>query len=803
AGRGVGWREVARWGARPLAALVAPWRRLAAAGAWRGGAAAESAVLVALLAVLAFYFVLALFTLPLNYDSNTYRLSRVALWLQEGHLYHFATNDDRQNWIGQNADLVMLWLTGLFRRGYPLVKLAQWGGGVLACLAVVQLGAWLGLARVWRLGAALVLVGIPTVATQFISSQTDLFTAGCLVAGLAFLPAALAGPRRPEWLLVGLGGGLALGAKATVFYWAPGLAVLLAGWAWLARAAPREVVRGALVAALVALPLCSFNFALNAIDLASPVAPPRALKAQAQIERVGAPASTLAGGVGAIAWQLFEPHSNPLLPAAVVQPVFRGLLDWLAEHRWSFRGLRRELAAQGGWRTRGLNEDEASFGVVPAAAALLGALLAFVAWARGARDGGKLAVLALALAGFVVFYAWSTNVGVNQYRYFCLAAPFTALLAVAPFARRPSRWAAAAGALLLVAQAATAVYVGVASRNQGLAVLLDPSASRWHRHWLETRRLAELLGTRPLRIGVAIDKDSWQAPLMRTGVAHRWLPVNKWQVRAHRSLDRLLASARLDALVGDPYLLQHLAQANVVARHVESEIQVRRSLYRPPAPGERLGPRVLFTEGVYQDRWTGARAAIWLTGWDSGSYEIELANPTALARQVEASSGRESRTFALAPGATVRHAVAVRAQDVVVLQITPPYLPAEHGFVTDGRRLGLLLGPWDGVTADAVYADGWTAARAAYRLADWTAGSFALELANAAPFARTLRVASSRDHGRWELAAGETRRVAVAVAPGDTVAIDVEPPFVPRREGLGDDPRELGLMVRRAGAPDF
>ncbi|HEX9799103.1 MAG TPA: hypothetical protein VGC00_02925, partial [Thermoanaerobaculia bacterium] len=235
-GERVGPRALARWARRPLAALAAPLRAVLAAEGWRRGRRSQTALLAAILGVLGFYLVLALFTPPLNWDSNTYRLSRVALWLQEGSLEHIPTNEARQNWVGQNAELVMLWLTGFFRREYPLVKLAQYGGGILACLAVHQLAGWLGMSRLWRLVGAAALVGMPTVATQFISSQTDLFTAGCLAAGLAFLPAALSGPRRGEWLLVGAGYGLALGAKATVLYWAPGLALLVAGWAWTERA---------------------------------------------------------------------------------------------------------------------------------------------------------------------------------------------------------------------------------------------------------------------------------------------------------------------------------------------------------------------------------------------------------------------------------------------------------------------------------------------------------------------------------------------------------------------------------------
>ncbi|HEX9641500.1 MAG TPA: hypothetical protein VGB13_09320 [Candidatus Krumholzibacteria bacterium] len=68
-GERVGPRGLARWALRPLAALVAPLRGLFSTEAWRRDRLGESVVLLALVSVLGFYLVLALFTPPLNYDS--------------------------------------------------------------------------------------------------------------------------------------------------------------------------------------------------------------------------------------------------------------------------------------------------------------------------------------------------------------------------------------------------------------------------------------------------------------------------------------------------------------------------------------------------------------------------------------------------------------------------------------------------------------------------------------------------------------------------------------------------------------
>jgi hypothetical protein len=795
-----GPRSLARWALAPLAAAWAPLNGLLARAAWRRPRLGESLLLVGIFGVLGFYLLLALFTPPLNHDSNSYRLARVALWLQEGRLEHFSTMEPRMNWVGQNAELVMLWLTGFFRREYPLVKLAQWGGGVLACLAVVQLGGWLGLSRFWRLGAAAILVGIPTVGTQFISSQTDLFTAGCLGAGLAFLPAALRSARPGDWLLVGLGVGLAVGAKATVLYWGPGLGLLLLGWAWTERSAFFGVLRGGLLAAAVALPLCGYNFFLNSLGYDSPVAPAHDLGYAAQVTRAD-PVARVATNALAMTWQLFEPHSNPLLPAALHEPGFAALLDRLAERAQGWRALREALPEQGGWRARGLNEDEASFGLLVALAAALGGLLALAgATRRGEVASRRAALLFVALGGFFFVFCWLQEMRVNQFRYFCIVAPFAALLAATLFASR-SRWGGRAlGALFVSAQLATAVHVGLESRNQGVRVLRDPTAARWYPLWQETRRTVELLGPAPLEVGLVLFSDFWRAPLLRSGVAHRWHPLEARELRDRPTLGAFLAARGLDALVADPLLLRFRDRADVTERRLESALGLRRAVYLPLADGGVAGPRVLAMEGVHSDRWTQGRATFWLTGFAGGGFELGASNPTPLARTLELRSGRESVRRELAPGERIRLAVAVAPRDRVILETTPPFVPAEHRIGPDERPLGLLLDPFDIVNAEGVFADRWTAPRARFRLSAWTKGTFELELDNPTPLLRTLRVRSALAERQWELPPRSARRIVIGVLPEDEVELEVSPGFVPSEVGLGDDERELGVLVRDAPA---
>lgn len=65
------------------------------------------------------------------YDSMTYRLSRVAHWLQEGSVGFMVTNDQRQNYMPVVPDLAMAWILSAGDQGYAGAALAQWLGGVL------------------------------------------------------------------------------------------------------------------------------------------------------------------------------------------------------------------------------------------------------------------------------------------------------------------------------------------------------------------------------------------------------------------------------------------------------------------------------------------------------------------------------------------------------------------------------------------------------------------------------------------------------------------------------------------------
>ena len=176
---------------------------------------------LAVLVILAGLGVIALLSPGMNFDSNTYRLPRIAYWLQQGNLFAFPTNDPKMNYTGHNADLVMLWIIAFADQGYRHAALAQWFGGLIAAFAIYETGRLLRFEIELRLAAVLFFCGLPTIATQFISTQFDLFTAGFLAATLTFVLGAFRSGQVRLFALAGIAFGIALGAKATVLFFLP------------------------------------------------------------------------------------------------------------------------------------------------------------------------------------------------------------------------------------------------------------------------------------------------------------------------------------------------------------------------------------------------------------------------------------------------------------------------------------------------------------------------------------------------------------------------------------------------------
>ena len=338
------------------------------------GKDAAAWIALGLLLVFAALIVLAALGKPVVYDALTYRLSRIGLWLQDGRIAHYATDDARLNYMPVAPDLVMAWLLGAQREGFQWAALAQTFGGGLLLGATAGLARSTGLSRSASLGAAALLFGMANVVPQFTSAGTDLFTAGVFAAAFYLWLAAL---RRGEAsLLAGAGVALALGAKGTLLYLAPGALLWVLCCGWRHRAPWRAtLLGGALAALLLVVPGLSRNWQ----SYHSPIGPVESVRQQHGGElTVSDHLRKLRLNLATTLAQLFEPNAQP--------PGFRAGALRLAESlaarlpaadKFSFDELDRRANVQKVLRLPEPDADVASCGVLSVAllaAGFLGAL---------------------------------------------------------------------------------------------------------------------------------------------------------------------------------------------------------------------------------------------------------------------------------------------------------------------------------------------------------------------------------------------------------------------------------------------
>ena len=180
-----------------------------------------AALLVAVVVGIAFEAFLVLHTVPNNYDSMTYHLSRAAAWFQQHSLGYVSAHTQRQNADPGNAELQILY-TFVFLSRDAVAALPQLVAELVCLVAVFGIARRAGFARPAAAFAAAIFATFSEVALQATTTQNDLTTAA-LVAVAAYF---ILGRTRIELTFAGLAVGLALGTKLTAVFALPILALL-------------------------------------------------------------------------------------------------------------------------------------------------------------------------------------------------------------------------------------------------------------------------------------------------------------------------------------------------------------------------------------------------------------------------------------------------------------------------------------------------------------------------------------------------------------------------------------------------
>ena len=418
---------------------------------------------------------LAALAQPVVYDALTYRLSRVGLWLQDGRIAHYATDDARVNYMPLVPDLVMAWLMDVFPDGYRLTGLAQTAGGALLILATAGLGRLTGLSRAASLGAAGLLLGMTNVATQFTSVHTDVFTAGVLAGAIYLWLAALRRGQGSLW--GGLGAGLALGSKGTIFYLAPGvlLWVVWLGWqhpvSWPAWR--RTLLAGLASAALFAGPVFwrnwrSYGGIFGPVDMVE-LHHGGKLSVRGHVDKLLLNSATFAA-------QLFDPNAEPWWWRDSARAAQNRLADLLPDaDPYTFETFKRREWLH---TIAGLSHpdaDVASCGLLLPLFFAAGIVTALIR-RRDATDrlvllwGGGIGLFVLCLNGMVQWHPFI-------YRFLALAAPWLAVGAAWWMENQPGWLRRAAWALAAITTAATLWAATMQTFQVGWQAVVHPQRS--------------------------------------------------------------------------------------------------------------------------------------------------------------------------------------------------------------------------------------------------------------------------------------------------------------------------------------
>jgi hypothetical protein len=256
------------------AATAAAWIRDGGLGRVRRAASASSASVrigVAVLGGIAVVLVvIAWLYLPNNADSLVYHLTRVAHWIQNSSVHHYATHTTTQLELAPLHEFNMLHLH-LLADTNRLDGFVQLAAFVVAITGATELARLLGASSEVQVVTALIAATIPSAILEAPSTQNNLFAAsigvGLLVIVLAWEP--LGGLVVPA-IALGLTAGLTLLSKGTLAPLVGPVVLALAArialvearqssWRVLGRRAAVVVTVGAACALLVAGPFFKRN----------------------------------------------------------------------------------------------------------------------------------------------------------------------------------------------------------------------------------------------------------------------------------------------------------------------------------------------------------------------------------------------------------------------------------------------------------------------------------------------------------------------------------------------------------------
>ncbi len=498
--------------------------------------------------------VTALVCPPNNYDSMTYRMARVAHWVQNGSVEYYPTHILRQLHMPPMAEYAVLHFQ-IASGGDRFANCVQWLA-MLGCLVGVSLiAAEFGAGRAGQVTAAAVCAAIPMGVLQASTTQNDYVLSLWMVCLVCFVlwASRAQGPRR--W-------GYVLGAGAAL-----GLAVLTKGTAYLL-AAPfvlwlvvsqlrRHGARGfapvaAALAIVVAINMGLYcrNTRLYGTPLGGATAGPQqdiaARALRLENARLG-PDVLVSNVLRNLATELSPPINNPQglrRPGAADDALTRATRAILTALGADADDPATTSGESARFSTCGYLWNDENFSASPAHVLLFVAAAAALLFVRMPGRRGLLLYAAAIAGGFLLFcffIKWQIWVNRLHLPLLVLGCPLTALV----LQRVGGRWACAAaaglllaGALPLVLWAANRPMLGNSSifstpRDELYLLTAGPQQSAAYRSLLKP-----LPQRRFEKLGLVLGGDNVEYPIW--ALLHEWPHVEIRHVEV-KNVSRTLA----------------------------------------------------------------------------------------------------------------------------------------------------------------------------------------------------------------------------------------------------------------------
>jgi hypothetical protein len=378
------------WAGATLLLVVLVIRRARAANgrAWRlqltRPTRSETVFGVLLIVYLAALLVVALASPPNNTDSLQYHMARVAHWIQNRSLAHYASQYEPQLFNPPGAEILILTLQVLFGSD-RLANLVQWAAFLGALTAVSGISRALGVGKSGRMAAIGFAAVVPMAVLQATSTQNDLVGAFWLLTFAFFVTRSqVRAFSTAEWAATGLALGLSILTKTTQYVYGLPFLILLAACGWkgnrLRRLGQLTIVLG--LAAVLCLPAWWRNQSLFGTLLGPP--------------------------------DLFQEHSVAVGGAGrVLEVPLRGL-------RMILINLTSSSATANAWAADAVRAIYARLGLE------VEEPLFIFAWSHEDLAGSPLHVLAAGFAAVIVLARWKKNRVAGQYAA-CVVAGYLML----------------------------------------------------------------------------------------------------------------------------------------------------------------------------------------------------------------------------------------------------------------------------------------------------------------------------------------------------------------------------------------